>query len=69
MTQERPAAKAVRLLGIKTIADACGLTISAVRKWNANGGHIPAMHQPQVLALALEHNKPLSAADVIGVIQ
>lgn len=67
MSQERPAAKAVRLLGVKEIAFACGLTTDAVRKWVANGGFIPAVHQPTVLHLASRKGVSLTAEDVVGV--
>lgn len=68
MTQEKPAAKAIRLLGIEDIANECGLTVSAVRKWQSKlGGRIPAMHQARVLNLAVRKGQVLSARDIIGV--
>ncbi len=66
MSDESPAAKAIRLLGAKRIAAACDLTTDAVWKWPKKGGHIPARHQPTVLALALEKGVALGAADLIG---
>lgn len=67
MSHESPAAKVVRLLGVKEIAFACDLTTDAVRKWPTNGGHIPAQHQGRVLDLAIRRGVSLTAAEIIGV--
>ncbi|HUO22183.1 MAG TPA: hypothetical protein VMU59_06675, partial [Caulobacteraceae bacterium] len=42
MSDETPAAKVIRLLGVKRLAWACDLTTSAVQKWSAGPGRIPA---------------------------
>lgn len=63
-----PAAKAIRLLGVKRIAYACDLTTDAVYKWpKLRGGHIPARHQSAVLGLARQQGVDFTAADIIGV--
>jgi hypothetical protein len=67
MPHETPAAKVVRLLGVKEIAFACGLTTDAVHKWKANGGYIPAQHQVRVFELAERKGVTLTAGDIIGV--
>lgn len=67
MSDETPAAKVIRLLGAKRLAYACDLTTSAVQKWNAGAGHIPAQHQGAVFRLAKVMGVELSAADIIGV--
>jgi hypothetical protein len=67
MTIESPAAKAIRLLGVKRIAGACDLTTDAVRKWAINGGRIPASRQLAVLSLARERGVDLSAEDILGI--
>lgn len=67
MTQESPAAKAIRLLGAKRIAAACDLSTDAVWKWPKNGGLIPSQHQLTVLNLAVQMGQALTAAEIIGV--
>lgn len=67
MDDEAPARKAIRLLGVKSIAHACDLTTDAVHKWaNRGGGLIPAEHQATVLDLARRQGAPLGASDLIG---
>lgn len=67
MTEESPAAKAVRLLGAKRIAAKCDLTTDAVWKWATQGeGRIPSKHQPAVLELAREKRIEFTAADIVG---
>jgi hypothetical protein len=67
MTDESPAAKAVRLLGAKRIAAVCDLTTNAVWKWSTQGaGRIPAKHQPAVLDLARRQDVAFTASDCIG---
>jgi hypothetical protein len=66
---ESPADKATRLLGVKAIAKACGLTAWAVYRWRYTlRGHIPAGYQPTVYYLARRVGAPISAEDIIGVI-
>lgn len=66
--RESPAAKAVRLLGVKSIAWKCGLTTDAVYKWpGRSGGVVPARHQKAVLELAREQQVAITAADLIGL--
>jgi len=66
MSDETPAAKVIRLLGVKRLAWACDLTTSAVQKWSAGPGRIPA-HQAAVCKLAKDLGVELSAAEIIGV--
>lgn len=67
MDNEGPARKAIRLLGVKAIAQECDLTTDAVAKWaNRGGGLIPARHQHAVLELAGRAGGGLSADDMIG---
>ena len=66
--QESPAAKAIRLLKAKRIAERCDLCTDAVWKWPKRpGGFIPAQHQRAVLDLARERGVDLTADDVIGL--
>lgn len=68
MHDESPAAKAVRLLGLKRIAAKCDLTTDAVRKWEKqSGGRIPAKHQRAILELAREKSVAFTAADCVGL--
>lgn len=67
MPHETPAAKVVRLLGVKEIAFACGLTTDAVHKWKAGQGHVPAQHQVLVLQLAQRKGVSLTPAEIVGV--
>ncbi|WP_409514570.1 carph-isopro domain-containing protein [Brevundimonas sp.] len=67
-TNESPAQKAIRLLGVKAIAWECDLTTDAVYKWpKLREGRIPSKHQPAVLALASRRGVPLTPAELIGV--
>lgn len=70
MDVESPAAKAIRLLGAKSIAHACDLTTDAVWKWPKMGtGLVPSKHQSSVLELARKKEVALDAADLIGGVQ
>jgi hypothetical protein len=65
---ESPAAKAIRLLKAKRIAERCDLCTDAVWKWPKRaGGLIPARYQAIVLEMARERGVDLTAADIIGV--
>lgn len=65
---ESPAAKAIRLLGPKRIAQKCDVTTGAVYKWPYRaGGIVPAKHQLAVLELALDEGVAFTAGDMIGV--
>lgn len=65
--REKPALRATRLLGAKSIAHVCNLTTNAVWKWATNDeGLIPARYQRRILNLAGERGLTLTAEDVIG---
>lgn len=66
MEIEKPAGKAIRLLGVKRIAFACDVTTDAVHKWGARNGLIPAPYQAAVFRLAKQQGVDLSAEDIIG---
>lgn len=65
---ETPAALVIRLLGVKVIAEACGLSTWAVYRWPATTlGHIPHKYQPTIYELARQRGLPLTAEEIIGV--
>ena len=65
---ETPAAKAIRLLKAKRIAERCDLCTDAVWKWPKRaGGLIPSVHQAAVLQLARDRGVDLTADDIIGL--
>jgi hypothetical protein len=69
MDNETPAAKAVRLLGVKAIAQRCDLTTDAVYKWpRRDGGLIPARYQRAVVTLAAERGVEFGIEDVVGAV-
>jgi hypothetical protein len=66
---ERPAAKVIRLFGVESIAEACGLSPWAVYAWQSRKrpGHIPAAYQATIYDMARQRGVPLSAEQIIGV--
>lgn len=58
--------------GARRLAEICGRTTEAVRKWDrpkskgGTGGLVPAEFQARILAAAVAEGLPLEAADLIA---
>ena len=71
-----PPSKLVRqILGSKRLAELCGRTTDAIRKWDrgkskgGTGGLIPAEFQMRILRVAEAEALPLTARDLIAEAQ
>lgn len=67
-----PSRRARKLLGETRLADLCGLTVGAIRKWDrrrskgGKGGLIPCEYQARVLREAEVRGLSLKAEDLIA---
>lgn len=67
-----PALKVVSVFGEQRVAEICGLSIDAVRKWRrkrstrGTGGLVPSHYLARLLRLAEHENLPLTAADFVA---
>lgn len=67
-----PSRKARLVLGSRRLAELCGLTTDAIRKWDrvrskgGTGGLIPSQFQARILATATAEGLPVSAEDLIA---
>ena len=69
---ETPAARAVRILGMRRVMRLCGISEDAVKKWEravsrgGTGGLIPQVYQHRLLAEAEADGLDLTARDIIA---
>ena len=63
---ETVAARLIRLLGVKKIAEACAISTWAVYRWPSTEG-IPTKHQRALYYLAKREGVRLTAEQIIGV--
>ena len=67
-----PSRRARQVLGSIRLAELCGRTTDAIRKWDrarskgGTGGLVPAEFQARVLRVATEEQLPLTAEDLIA---
>jgi hypothetical protein len=67
-----PSRRARQVLGSRRLAEVCGRTTDAIRKWDrarskgGTGGLIPAEFQARILRVATEEALPLTAEDLIA---
>ncbi len=67
-----PSRKARHVLGSRRLAELCGRTTDAIRKWDrarskgGTGGLVPAEFQARILRVAAEEQLPLTAEDLIA---
>jgi hypothetical protein len=67
-----PAQRARKVIGARQLAELCGRTTDAIRKWDrarskgGTGGLIPAEFQARILVMARAEGLPLTAEDLIA---
>lgn len=70
--ERRPSRYVREVLGSIRLAEVCGRTTEAIRKWDrrrskgGTGGLIPAEFQARILALATSEGLPIKAEDLIA---
>lgn len=64
-----PSRRARKVLGARRLAEICGLTTDAVRKWDQRGGLVPAEYLERILRAAEAERLPLAARDLIAEAQ
>lgn len=57
------------MLGAKRLAQVCGLTTDAVRKWDQRGGLVPSEYQAAILRVAEAEGLDLCPRDLIAEAQ
>ena len=70
-----PSRHARRVIGARRLAEICGLTTEAIRKWDrplskgGTGGLIPARYQSVILETADREGLPIRSRDLIAEAQ